>query len=217
MCLHFAYPRNARHRVHIRINTHYYATFSLLRCSYVVVSFVYLLNKSNIIILSLLVYYIKGRSWKFSLNFEHRIPYLFNLIWSENVLAALHCDKNCQFENIVNRDAWPKLTKYCSHICKGATFGYNKQAIPVITHARQMCGTSSKSIKQFCEQHRNYEHMHFLEYFHAEALRARSISSNDRPFVSTTLPAMYKTARTQTAENPKYTELIPNLFTTLKK
>jgi len=50
---------------------------------------------------------------------------------------------------------------------------------------------------------RVYEHMHFLGDFHAEELRARSISSNDRPFVSTTLPAMYKTARTQTAEKPK--------------
>lgn len=48
-------------------------------------------------------------------------------------------------------------------------------------------------------------------------LRARSISSKDRPFVSTTLPSMYKTARRQTAEKPKYTELMPNLFTTLKK
>lgn len=56
-----------------------------------------------------------------------------------------------------------------------------------------------------------------LEVSQAEQLRARSISSNDRPLVSTTLPAMYKTARTHTAENPKYTELIPNLFTTLKK
>ena len=48
-------------------------------------------------------------------------------------------------------------------------------------------------------------------------LRARSISSSDRPFVSTTLPAMYMTARRQTIENPKQTELIPNLFTKLKK
>lgn len=47
--------------------------------------------------------------------------------------------------------------------------------------------------------------------------RARSISSKDLPFVSTTLTAMYNTARTQMAANPKYTVLIPNLFTTLKK
>lgn len=48
-------------------------------------------------------------------------------------------------------------------------------------------------------------------------LRARSISSKDLPFVSTTLPAMYRTARIQTVANPKYTELIPNLVTTLRK
>lgn len=48
-------------------------------------------------------------------------------------------------------------------------------------------------------------------------LRARSISSSDRPFVSTTLPAMYKTARRQTEANPRYTVLIPYLFTKLKK
>lgn len=53
--------------------------------------------------------------------------------------------------------------------------------------------------------------------YQTTGLRARSISSNDRPFVSTTLTAMYKTARRQTVANPKYTVLIPNLFTTLKK
>lgn len=48
-------------------------------------------------------------------------------------------------------------------------------------------------------------------------LNSRSISSSDRPFVSTTLPAIYMTARRQTDANPRYTVLIPNLVTTLKK
>lgn len=48
-------------------------------------------------------------------------------------------------------------------------------------------------------------------------MRASSISSKDRPFVSTTLPLTYITARTQTRPNPRYTVLSPTLFTTLKK
>lgn len=48
-------------------------------------------------------------------------------------------------------------------------------------------------------------------------LSSRSISSSDRPFVSTTLPAMYKTARRQIEANPRYTLLMPYLFTKLKK
>jgi hypothetical protein len=35
--------------------------------------------------------------------------------------------------------------------------------------------------------------------------------------VSTTFPAMYITATAHTEANPKYTVLIPNLLTTLKK
>jgi hypothetical protein len=102
-----------------------------------------------------------------------------------------------------------KTSNYYYHICTPTKFDYNKQV-----------GLSSKStkIKQFIEQHWNNDNIHsFLEVSQAGELRARSISSNDRPFVSTTLLAMYRTARTHTAENPKYTELIPNLFITLKK
>lgn len=48
-------------------------------------------------------------------------------------------------------------------------------------------------------------------------LNSRSISSSDRPFVSTTLPVIYTTATRQESANPMYTVLIPNLVTMLKK
>lgn len=51
----------------------------------------------------------------------------------------------------------------------------------------------------------------------AVALRICSISSSDRPFVSTILRATYNTASKQTTPNPKYTVLMPNLFTKLRK
>jgi len=83
-------------------------------------------------------------------------------------------------------------SQFCSNIAHEQNLVKVNQSISV---------SDGKSIKHSVR--RNYEHMHFLGDFHAEELRARSISSNDRPFVSTTLPAMYKTARTQTAEKPK--------------
>jgi len=47
-------------------------------------------------------------------------------------------------------------------------------------------------------------------------LSSRSISSNDRPFVSTTLLFTYATAAAQTAEKKRYTVLTPKRWTTLK-
>lgn len=40
-------------------------------------------------------------------------------------------------------------------------------------------------------------------FYYTAGLSSRSISSNERPLVSTTLFAIYKTAATHTAENPK--------------
>jgi hypothetical protein len=52
---------------------------------------------------------------------------------------------------------------------------------------------------------------------HSATLSSLSISSSDLPLVSTTFPAMYRTARAHTDANPRYTLLIPNLLTTLRK
>lgn len=53
-------------------------------------------------------------------------------------------------------------------------------------------------------------------YNYTAGLSSRSISSNERPLVSTTLLLTYSTAAAHTTEKPKYTVLTPNLWTTLK-
>lgn len=51
----------------------------------------------------------------------------------------------------------------------------------------------------------------------AAGLRSSSISSNDPSFSLYSITRLCTRHRTQTDANPRYTLLIPNLFTTLKK